>query len=86
MNTPLDQLLEQLENVPYTSNEQELCFAAADEIRWLRKWKEWGFHIATCPFWGKQTCWGCVAPDLQAKMERHGVSQAIKDDTVGYAW
>ena len=37
MNTPLDQLLEQLENVPYTSNEQELCFAASDEIRRLQK-------------------------------------------------
>lgn len=37
MNTPLDQLLEQLENVPYTSNEQELCFAAADEIERLRE-------------------------------------------------
>lgn len=37
MSTPLDQLLEQLENVPYTSSEQELCFAAADEIERLRE-------------------------------------------------
>jgi hypothetical protein len=31
-----ENLVELLDNVPYTSNEQELCFDAADEIERLR--------------------------------------------------
>jgi hypothetical protein len=37
MRTPIDRLIEQLDNVPYTSNQQQLCFEASNMIEALRK-------------------------------------------------
>lgn len=81
-----EDLTELLDNVPHTSNEQELCFNASDEIQWLRRWKKWGLHIAVCPNWKIRTCWGCVAPDLQDKAKRYGTAEIIKRETPRHEW
>lgn len=37
MRTPINQLIDELNEVPYTSGFQELCFEASDMIEALRK-------------------------------------------------
>ncbi len=77
-------ITELLDNVPYTSNEQELCFGASDEIQRLRRWKNWGLHISVCPNWKIRTCWDCVVPDLQDEAEQQGTAALIKRETKRY--
>ena len=54
---------------------------AADEIERLRRWQEWGLHVAVCPNWTKRTCWDCVSPDNQDTAEQNGSAQIIKEKT-----
>jgi hypothetical protein len=57
---------------------------AADEIERLRRWQEWGLHVAACPNWTKRTCWDCVVPDLQDESEQQGTAALIKRETKRY--
>lgn len=59
----------------------EVVSAIADEIERLRRWQEWGLHVAACPNWTKRTCWDCVSPDNQDTAERNGSAQIIKEKT-----
>jgi hypothetical protein len=59
----------------------EVVSAIADEIERLRRWQEWGLHVAACPNWTKRTCWDCVSPDNQDTAEQNGSAQIIKEKT-----
>jgi hypothetical protein len=57
---------------------------AADEIERLRKdrdrWANFAFHVATCPNWGKRTCWDCVSPSNQDQARAAGIEKVIRDE------
>jgi hypothetical protein len=57
---------------------------AADEIEYLRKerdrWAEFAVHIATCPNWGKRTCWDCVSPTNQDQAREAGLEETIRSE------
>ena len=76
-----EDIVERLDNVLWMSKEQQLCFEASDEIQRLRRWKNWGLHIAVCSNWKTRNCWDCVVPDLQDEAEQHGTAALIKRET-----
>jgi hypothetical protein len=57
---------------------------AADEIEYLRKerdrWAEFAIHIATCPNWGRRTCWDCVSPTNQDQARQAGLEDVIRSE------
>jgi hypothetical protein len=48
------------------------------------RWAEWGFHVATCGHYGKETCWHCVAPPNQDQAEQNDSAYLIKRETKNY--
>ena len=57
---------------------------AADEIERLRRerdrWAEFAIHIATCPNWGRRTCWDCVSPTNQDQARQAGLEDVIRSE------
>jgi len=57
---------------------------AADEIERLRtqrdRWAEFATHVATCPNWGKRTCWDCVSPTNQDQAREAGLEDVIRSE------
>ncbi len=52
-----------------------------DVVTRLRRWREWGLHVAACPNWTKRTCWDCVSPENQDTAEQNGTARLIKQNT-----
>jgi hypothetical protein len=68
----------------YIDEHYYMLLIAADEIERLRterdRWAEFAIHIATCPNWGKRTCWDCVSPTNQDQAREAGLEETIRTE------
>jgi hypothetical protein len=58
--------------------------SALDEIERLRterdRWAKFATHVATCPNWGRRTCWDCVSPTNQDQAREAGLEETIRTE------
>jgi hypothetical protein len=62
--------------VPYGDSAGVIEELMADRDRWA----EFAIHIATCPNWGKRTCWDCVSPTNQDQARQAGLEETIRSE------
>ena len=67
-----------------TGTDAEYVEHLESEIERLRKerdrWAEFAVHVATCPNWGKRTCWDCVSPTNQDQAREAGLEETIRSE------
>jgi hypothetical protein len=82
--TRLRELADAFDDDDISHDQSSWMRSAADEIEYLRKerdrWTEFATHVATCPNWGRRTCWDCVSPTNQDQAREAGLEDVIRSE------